>query len=106
LVQPTVDGLPGNPVLFSAVVRGGILAAEGAIGCRQWQAAHPEQVHRWITANSHYRTDVDTLQDIEALAARSGHSLQWPMDLAVAAQPKGATSMAPDPLHCHQDPST
>ena len=29
--------------------------------------------------------DVDTLEDIEALAARTGHRLKWPTDLAVTA---------------------
>lgn len=83
VVQPTVDGLPGNPVMFSTEVREGILAGEAAIGCRQWQAAHPEQVHRWVTTNQRYRTDVDTLEDIEALATRTGHRLKWPADLLV-----------------------
>ena len=52
-------------------------------GCRQWQAAHPEAVCRWATTNQHYRTDMDTLDDIEALAASTGHRLCWPADLAV-----------------------
>jgi len=80
VVQPTVEGLPGNPVMFSAEVRDQILASAGHVGCRQWQSAHPEQVYRWVTPNSRYRTDVDTLQDIEALADRTGHRLQWPAD--------------------------
>ena len=82
VVQPEVDGQPGNPVLFSAEVREQILAGEARLGCKQWQAAHPEQVHRWVSTNQRYRTDVDTLQDIEALAERTGHRLRWPADLA------------------------
>jgi molybdenum cofactor cytidylyltransferase len=82
VVQPEVDGQPGNPVLFSAEVREQILAGEARLGCKQWQAAHPEQVHRWVSSNQRYRTDVDTLQDIEALAERTGHRLRWPADLA------------------------
>jgi CTP:molybdopterin cytidylyltransferase MocA len=81
VVQPTVDGQPGNPVMFSAEVREQILAGEASVGCKQWQAAHPEQVHRWATTNQRYRTDVDTPEDIEALAARTGHRLRWPTDL-------------------------
>ncbi|MDO8904200.1 nucleotidyltransferase family protein [Hydrogenophaga sp.] len=83
VVQPEVDGLPGNPVLFSAEVRDQILSGDANAGCRQWQAAHPEQVLRWLTSNQRYRTDVDTQDDIEALAARTGHRLRWPDDLAV-----------------------
>ena len=85
VVQPTVDGLPGNPVMFSAEVREQILAGAANVGCRQWQAAHPEQVHAWESSNHRYRADVDTLDDIEALATRTGHRLKWPADLAVAA---------------------
>ena len=81
VVQPTVDGLPGNPVMFSNEVREQILAGDARIGCRQWQAAHPEQVHPWSSSNSRYRTDVDTPEDIEALTARTGHRLKWPADL-------------------------
>ena len=81
VVQPMVDGLPGNPVMFSADVREQILAGDAQLGCRQWQAANPAQVQHWVTTNSRYRTDVDTLQDIEALAERTGHRLKWPADL-------------------------
>jgi molybdenum cofactor cytidylyltransferase len=85
VVQPTVNGLPGNPVMFSTEVREQILAGAANVGCRQWQSANPEQVHAWATTNNRYRTDVDTLEDIEALAARTGHRLKWPVDLAVTA---------------------
>jgi molybdenum cofactor cytidylyltransferase len=85
VVQPTVDGLPGNPVMFTSEVRDQILAGQANVGCKQWQAQHPEQVHQWVTAVTRYRTDVDTLDDIEVLAARTGHRLRWPADLSVAA---------------------
>lgn len=81
VVQPTVDGLPGNPVMFTNEVRKQILASSEHIGCRQWQTAHPEQVHAWVSANLRYRTDVDTPEDIQALAKRTGHQLTWPADL-------------------------
>jgi molybdenum cofactor cytidylyltransferase len=81
VVQPEVNGQPGNPVIFSSEVREQILAGEARLGCKQWQAAHPEQVHCWVSTNTRYRTDVDTPEDIEALAARTGHQLHWPKDL-------------------------
>ncbi len=81
VVQPTVNGLPGNPVMFTAEVRDQILSGEANVGCKQWQAQHPEQVHRWVTDVSRYRTDVDTPEDIDALAERTGHRLRWPADL-------------------------
>ncbi|MFP8778647.1 NTP transferase domain-containing protein [Hydrogenophaga sp. RWCD_12] len=85
VVQPTVDGLPGNPVMFSQSVREQILAGEARVGCKQWQSANPQAVHPWATANTRYRTDVDSPEDIEALAARTGHRLRWPSDLLTEA---------------------
>ena len=84
IVQPYLDDLPGNPVVFSASVCDGILAGEARVGCRQWQAAHPELLHRWATPNTRFRTDVDTPEDIEALAQRTGHRLRWPAHLTQA----------------------
>ena len=85
VVVPTVDGLPGNPVIFAAEVKDDLLAGDMNLGCKQWQAAHPERVHRWATANNRYRVDVDTPEDIEALAARTGHRLIWPASLEPSA---------------------
>lgn len=81
VVQPTLDGLPGNPVMFSSEVREQILAGQAHIGCRQWQAAHPDQVHPWVTVNKRYRIDVDSPEDVAALAQQTGHQLRWPADL-------------------------
>lgn len=85
VVQPKVDGLPGNPVMFSVEVFQQILASDNSFGCRQWQKAQPERVHHWVTTNSHYLTDVDTLEDIEALAQRTGVKLIWPPTLKSSA---------------------
>ena len=84
VVQPTVDGQPGNPVMFSSDVREQILAGEAHVGCKQWQAANAEAVHRWESSNQRYRTDVDSPEDIEALATRTGHRLRWPAHLTAA----------------------
>lgn len=78
VVVPMVDGLPGNPVMFATDVKEQILAGEAKLGCKQWQSRHPEAVHAWATPNQRYRTDVDNPEDIEALAARTGHRLRWP----------------------------
>jgi molybdenum cofactor cytidylyltransferase len=78
VVQPAVQGLPGNPVVFSALVRQQILASDESVGCRQWQAAHPSQVHAWASHNPHYRQDIDTADDLQALAEGSGRVLTWP----------------------------
>jgi CTP:molybdopterin cytidylyltransferase MocA len=78
VVVPTVDGLPGNPVLFSAEVKEAVLAGDARLGCKQWQAANPEAVYAWATANKRYRQDVDSPEDIAQLAAQTGHQLRWP----------------------------
>jgi hypothetical protein len=70
--------------MFSTEVRDQILAGDVNMGCRQWQSAHPDQVQAWASTNSRYRTDVDTLEDIAALAERTGHQLKWPADLVTA----------------------
>lgn len=78
VVVPTVDGLPGNPVMFSAEVKDAVLSGDARLGCKQWQAQNPQAVHHWATANKRYRQDVDSPEDIEQLAAQTGHRLRWP----------------------------
>jgi molybdenum cofactor cytidylyltransferase len=80
---PTVGDLPGNPVMFSQEVRQAVLNDGAHVGCKQWQAAHPEAVHRWATENRRYRLDIDAPEDIEALARTSGHQLRWPAAYAI-----------------------
>jgi molybdenum cofactor cytidylyltransferase len=79
-VQPEVDGMPGNPVMFSSEVRQQILAGNAGMGGPQWRTEHPEQVHRWPSPNTHYCIDIDTPEDIEALATLTGHRLSWPAE--------------------------
>jgi molybdenum cofactor cytidylyltransferase len=81
LVRPVVDGLPGNPVVFARDVARAMLSGGPDMGGQQWQAAHPSQVFRWATPNGHYRADVDSMDDVAALAARTGVRLLWPADL-------------------------
>ena len=81
MLQPSVQGLPGNPVVFSGVVMAQILAGDEHMGARQWQLAHPEAVYRWATPHAHYRLDVDNEADRQAVAQLTGQSLRWPHDL-------------------------
>lgn len=82
VVIPTVGDLPGNPVMFSQEVRQQVLGQGAHVGCKQWQAANPEAVHRWVTDNRRYRLDIDAPEDIEALARSTGHQLRWPAAFA------------------------
>lgn len=76
--QPWVDGLPGNPVVFTPKVGQDLLAATGEWGGREWQKSHPEQVYRWPTPNAHYRMDLDSPEDLHAFTLRTGRELVWP----------------------------
>lgn len=82
VVFPQVDGLPGNPVIFSAEVREQILAGAADLGCRQWRQAHPEAAHAFVTDNRRYRVDMDTEDDIHRFERETGHALRWPAALA------------------------
>jgi molybdenum cofactor cytidylyltransferase len=81
-VVPYVDGLRGNPIVLDSAVRAAVLAGDARFGCRQWLAAHPEQVARMETSNRHYCVDIDSPQDIDAFATKYGHSLSWPPNVA------------------------
>jgi molybdenum cofactor cytidylyltransferase len=81
MLQPSLHGLPGNPVVFSGAVMAQILAGGEQMGARQWMQAHPEAVYRWETPHSHYRLDVDNDSDRQAVEKLTGQSLRWPHDL-------------------------
>ncbi len=82
LVQPLVDGVRGNPLVFSAEVREQIESGDADAGCRKWQQRNAAQVLHWPTSNQRYAIDIDTEQDIEQLAQRTGHRLRWPAAFA------------------------
>lgn len=76
-----VDGVRGNPVVCAAEVRAQVLAAGVGFGCRQWQAAHPDRVWRFVTANRHYAVDLDTPDDLQRFERETGRALRWPPGL-------------------------
>ncbi|MBS0445976.1 MAG: nucleotidyltransferase family protein [Proteobacteria bacterium] len=82
LVVPQVAGEPGHPLIFSADLRQQILAGEASVGCRQWRAAHPEQVMAYETDNRHYVVDLDSEEDLTRFEQRYGHRLRWPAEAA------------------------
>lgn len=84
IVVPQVLGARGNPVIFSAEVREQLLAGDASLGCRQWQAAHPEAVAPYVTDNRRYTLDVDTEDDVAQFERQTGHTLRWPAVLAPA----------------------
>lgn len=77
VVVPMVDGERGNPIMLDAEARDEILASGRNLGCCNLVERNPELVHAFETANRRFITDLDTREDVEALAARTG----WRFDL-------------------------
>ena len=84
IVVPMVDGQRGNPILLDDEARGRILASGTNLGCRHLIEREPELVHVHATANARFITDLDTLEDVKALARRTGWRLELPQASASA----------------------
>jgi len=76
MLQPTVNGQPGNPVMFSDLVMQAILQTPH-LGGKEWRQQHPQQVLAWPSTNPHYCIDMDTPEDIAKLAQEHGIDLTW-----------------------------
>ena len=77
VVMPVVNGVPGHPVMFGAAVHADLLAAPGT-SLRQWRAANPQATLAWEVDNPHYTRDLDTPNDLDALARDTGWVCRWP----------------------------
>ena len=88
MLQPWVEGQPGNPVMFSQLVMFDLLnhskdalpqanLANSLPGGKEWRQMYPQHFYRWPTLNFHYKVDMDTTEDIEALRAQYGIDLIW-----------------------------
>jgi CTP:molybdopterin cytidylyltransferase MocA len=82
VVVPRVAGQPGNPVIFSDVVREQILTGESGAGCRQWRASNPHAVHHFDTESNRFIIDLDTPEDVALFERNTGHALRWPAGVA------------------------
>jgi CTP:molybdopterin cytidylyltransferase MocA len=79
IVVPVVDGQRGNPIILDDAALAQILASDTNLGCRHLIERRPELVHAHETANSRFVTDLDTLDDVEQLAQRTGWRLELPV---------------------------
>lgn len=76
MLQPSVHGQPGNPVMFSAKVMDTVLQNPNS-GGKAWRQQHPDTVFDWPSTNAHYCIDMDTPEDIAKLAKEHGIELTW-----------------------------
>jgi molybdenum cofactor cytidylyltransferase len=82
VVVPVVQGERGNPIVLDAVARAQILASETNLGCRHLIERQPELVHIHESANTRFVTDLDTVEDLNELAQRTGWKLELPAVVA------------------------
>ena len=78
VVVPMVEGQRGNPIILDDVALARILASDTNLGCRHLIEREPDLVHAYETSNVRFVTDLDTLEDVEKLAARTGWRLELP----------------------------
>jgi CTP:molybdopterin cytidylyltransferase MocA len=81
VVVPVVDGQRGNPILLDEIAHAQILASGTNLGCRHLIEGQPELVYAYETTNTRFVTDLDTLEDVQALARRTGWKLELPTAL-------------------------
>ena len=78
VVVPMVNGQRGNPIVLDEMALDEILASDTNLACRHLTDNNPELVHVYETDNTHFITDLDTADDLQALAERTGWRLEMP----------------------------
>lgn len=84
IVVPMVEGRRGNPIVLDEVAHARILTSGLKLGCRHLIEDQPDLVHRFETTNTRFVIDLDTLDDVHALAQRTGWKLELPSPETVA----------------------
>jgi CTP:molybdopterin cytidylyltransferase MocA len=83
IVVPMVGGVRGNPILLDSEAQARILAGETRTACRQLIEREPGMVYAHETSNTRFVTDLDTAEDVAALAKNTGWKLEFPAAEAV-----------------------
>lgn len=78
VIVPIVNGQRGNPIVLDEVALAEILASDTNLACRNLIDNNPELVHIYATDNTHFITDLDTPDDLQQLAERTGWRLELP----------------------------
>ncbi|TSE21197.1 Nicotine blue oxidoreductase [Tepidimonas aquatica] len=82
VLLPIVNGQRGNPIVLNQLALASILNSEANLACRHFVESHPELVQLYKTDNTRFITDLDTLDDVQALTRRMGWSIELPEPLA------------------------
>jgi molybdenum cofactor cytidylyltransferase len=77
-------GQRGNPIVLDETAVALILASDIKLGCRYLIESQSAMVHVHHTANNRFTVDLDTPDDLQQLAARTGWRLELPQVLAMA----------------------
>jgi molybdenum cofactor cytidylyltransferase len=80
VLVPVVNGQRGNPIGLDATARADILASGTNLGCRNLIERQPELVSVHTSTNTRFITDLDTAEDIQQLAQRTGWKLELPAE--------------------------
>ncbi len=78
VLVPLVDGQRGNPILLDELAHAQILSSAANLACRHLIERRPELVCVYETSNTRFITDLDTLEDLQTLARRTGWQLELP----------------------------
>ena len=80
MLVPVVNGQRGNPIVLDATARADILASGTNLGCRNLIERQPELVSVHTSTNTRFITDLDTAEDVQQLAQRTGWTLELPAE--------------------------
>ena len=73
---PRVRGQRGNPIVVAGSLMSKMLAQSPTTYCREYLDQHPDEVSYFDCDNEHFVTDIDTLDDLDALKKRWGIELE------------------------------
>jgi CTP:molybdopterin cytidylyltransferase MocA len=75
VMYPLVHAQRGNPVLLSGAFVREYLTRPAAMTCRQYIDCQRARVYAYQTSNDHFTFDLDTPEDLNALACRTGYAV-------------------------------
>jgi len=75
IMYPVVNAQRGNPVLLSGACVQQFLSGPQAITCRQYIDSQRARLYAYQTSNDHFTFDLDTPEDLDALACRTGYAV-------------------------------